>query len=81
MLVMQAVDGTAWSDRMPRPTIADLQAENEKLRSEVRDLRTRLESLASAVLSALDSANASVARHIRTMQMEHDEQHHGDDWS
>jgi hypothetical protein len=66
---------------MPRPTIADLQAENEKLRSEVRDLRTRLESLASAVLSALDSANASVARHIRTMQMEHDEQHHGDDWS
>ncbi len=78
---MQAVDGTAWSDRMPRPTIADLQAENEKLRSEVRDLRTRLESLASAVLSALDSANASVARHIRTMQMEHDEQHHGDDWS
>jgi len=65
---------------MPRPTIADLQAENEKLRGEVRDLRSRLESLASAVLSALDSANASVARHIRTMQMEHDEQLSGDDW-
>lgn len=64
---------------MPRPTIADLQAENDKLRTEVRDLRSRLESLASAVLSALDSANASVARHIRTMQMEHDEQRYDDE--
>lgn len=77
---MRGAVGTVWSGKMPRPTIADLQAENEKLRAEVRDLRSRLESLASAVLSALDSANASVARHIRTMQMEHDEQLAGDDW-
>lgn len=59
---------------MPRLTMAEVQAENEKLRAEVRLLRSRLESLASAVLSALDVANASVARHIRHMQMEHDEQ-------
>lgn len=65
---------------MPRLTIADLTAENERLRNEVRDLRSRLESLATTVLSALDAANASVARHIRTMQMEHDEQHGEGDW-
>lgn len=59
---------------MPRVTIAELQEENERLRGEVRILRTRLESLASAVLAALDLANASVARHIRTMQMQYDEQ-------
>lgn len=37
-------------------------------------MRSRLESMASAVLAALDVANASVARHIRTMQMQYDEQ-------
>lgn len=59
---------------MPRITITELTAENERLRAEVRDLRSRLESLATTVLSALDVANSSVARHIRMMQLEHDEQ-------
>lgn len=59
---------------MPRPTIAELQAENEKLQAEVRILRNRLSSLADSVLSSLEIANASVARHIRMMQLEHDEQ-------
>ena len=71
---MRGADGTAWFGRMPRVTIAELQEENDRLRGEVRILRTRLESLAAAVLAALDVANASVARHIRTMQMQYDEQ-------
>lgn len=65
--------GIAWSGKMARVTIAELQEENERLRGEVRILRSRLETLASAVLAALDVANASVARHIRTMQMQYDE--------
>jgi hypothetical protein len=68
------VVGTVWFVKMPRITIAELQLENEKLRAEIRDLRSRLQQMADAILSALDTANASVARHIRMMQMVHDEQ-------
>lgn len=71
---MPVAVGTAWSGKMARVTIAELQEENERLRNEVRSLRSRLEALATSVLSALDVANASVARHIRTMQMQYDEQ-------
>lgn len=75
---MPVAVGTAWSGKMARVTIAELQEENERLRNEVRSLRSRLEALATSVLSALDVANASVARHIRTMQMQYDEQLSGE---
>lgn len=71
---MQDADGTAWCDKMARKTNAELQNEVIQLQNELDKVKLQLEMSLRTVLSVLDNANDSVARHLRTLQIESNEQ-------
>lgn len=59
---------------MPRKTNAELQNEVIQLQRELDKVTSQLEMSLRTVLAVLDNANDSVARHLRTLQIEANEQ-------
>jgi hypothetical protein len=55
---------------MARVTIKELEAENQKLQAEIELLKNRLTESIALVLDALDSANATVSRHLHIMKVQ-----------
>lgn len=74
LLDTQGADGTAWFAKMARKTNAELQNEVIYLQRELDKMKSQLELSLRTVLGVLDNANDSVARHLRTLQMEDSEQ-------
>lgn len=55
---------------MPKPTLKQLEEENQRLMAEIEALRSRLQESVNLVLGVLENANAIVSRHLNDMRLQ-----------